>query len=72
NDPRVLVGIGAATQVSKLTLRWPSGEVTTQENLKADQSYSFVEPAGDSKATAVPHETARIGPSSRGSPHLEF
>ncbi|MHC5539433.1 CRTAC1 family protein [Singulisphaera rosea] len=54
NDPRVLVGIGAATQVSKLTLRWPSGEVTTQENLKADQSYSFVEPAGDSKATAVP------------------
>jgi enediyne biosynthesis protein E4 len=56
NDPRVLIGIGAATQVKKVTFRWPSGIVSTLEDLKANQEYKVVEPKDEvpqprSKAT---------------------
>src|SRR5262249_21779314 len=34
HDPRVLIGVGAAPEVAKLTVRWPSGEVTTREHLE--------------------------------------
>ena len=45
NDPRVLVGVGPGEVVEKVTVRWPSGAVTTMDNVKADQSYKVVEPA---------------------------
>jgi hypothetical protein len=44
NDPRVLVGIGPVTDVKKVVIRWPSGIVSTLENLKVDQDYKVVEP----------------------------
>jgi hypothetical protein len=44
NDPRVLVGIGQHTQIKKVTIRWPSGIVSTRENLPVDQDHKFVEP----------------------------
>jgi hypothetical protein len=44
NDPRLTVGIGTADEVSKLTVYWPSGAVTTREHLKADRAYKLVEP----------------------------
>jgi hypothetical protein len=44
NDPRVLVGVGPATVVNKVTIRWPSGFVTRLENLKVDQDTKVVEP----------------------------
>jgi hypothetical protein len=46
NDPRVLVGVGPATAVSKVQIRWPSGRQSTLENLKVDQTYTVIEPAG--------------------------
>jgi hypothetical protein len=52
NDPRVLVGIGTADEVTKLTVRWPSGAVSSQERLKADRSYSIVEPEAAKTASA--------------------
>jgi hypothetical protein len=44
NDPRLLIGVGPGNVVAKITIRWPSGVVSTMENVKADQSYKVVEP----------------------------
>ena len=34
NDPRLLIGVGAADEVTRLTVRWPSGAVSTLEHLE--------------------------------------
>lgn len=44
NDPRLLIGVGKADVIEKLTIRWPSGAVTTQTNVKTNQAYPIVEP----------------------------
>jgi enediyne biosynthesis protein E4 len=49
NDGRVLVGLGATTEIKKVVFRWPSGIVSTLEKLKVDQEYKVVEPT-----TSVP------------------
>jgi hypothetical protein len=43
NDPRVLVGLGEAPEVVKLTVRWPSGAETVREHLAVDKEYEIVE-----------------------------
>ncbi|WP_020466863.1 CRTAC1 family protein, partial [Singulisphaera acidiphila] len=43
NDPRLTIGLGQASEVKKLTVRWPSGVVTTRENVKANQALKVVE-----------------------------
>ena len=49
NDGRVLVGLGKAAKVDKITLRWPSGTVQTLEDVKPGQTLKVVEPAEGSK-----------------------
>jgi hypothetical protein len=44
NDPRLLIGVGSAPVVKKIRIRWPSGIVTTRENLEVDRDYKIVEP----------------------------
>ena len=44
NDPRVLVGVGPVDEVKKVEIRWPSGIVSTLEDLKVDLEYKVVEP----------------------------
>jgi hypothetical protein len=44
NDPRPLIGVGAAAEVTRLTIRWPSGVVSMREHLAADQTHEIVEP----------------------------
>jgi hypothetical protein len=53
NDPRLTVGVGTADEVAKVTVRWPSGLVSTLEHLKTDQGYKIVEPAGQKTAAIV-------------------
>jgi hypothetical protein len=36
-DPRAHFGLGSATSVKELTVRWPDGKVTRRENVAADQ-----------------------------------
>jgi hypothetical protein len=43
SDPRVLIGVGPASEVAKLTLRWPSGTVSTFEHLETNKTYEIVE-----------------------------
>src|SRR5262249_50918244 len=38
-DPRLHFGLGAATLVSRLEVRWPSGRMDRYQGLKADRGY---------------------------------
>jgi len=46
----LLVGIGDATKIDQLTIRWPTGKTQTFENLPADQRLQFVEGKADYRA----------------------
>ncbi len=60
NDSRVTVGIGKASEVKKVVIRWPSGIVQTLENLKVDQEYKIVEPkTGSPQQPAGPAEKTK-------------
>jgi hypothetical protein len=50
HDPRLLIGLGTAGTVTRLTVRWPSGAVSTREQLAVDRAHTIVEPAGASAA----------------------
>jgi hypothetical protein len=54
NDLRVHFGLGSATKVDSLEIRWPSGAVETLRNLDADKYYSVLEGQG-----TVPAEKLR-------------
>ena len=45
NDGRVLIGLGAAKVVDKITLRWPYGTEQVLESVKVNQTIKVVEPA---------------------------
>jgi hypothetical protein len=61
NDMRLHFGLGAATKIDRVEIRWPSGTVDTLTNLQADHFYSVLEGAG-----VVPPE--RISPLSSNHP----
>ena len=44
HDPRLLIGVGDLSELKKITIRWPSGIVSTLEKVKTDQTYEVVEP----------------------------
>ena len=43
-DPRAHFGLGTATKVSKLTIRWPDGQVSHLANLEADRIVTVAPP----------------------------
>jgi hypothetical protein len=61
NDLRLHFGLGAATKIDSVEIRWPSGKVETLSNLEADKLYSVLEGQG-----SVPAE--RIRPLAAKSP----
>ncbi|HUY72302.1 MAG TPA: FG-GAP-like repeat-containing protein, partial [Gaiellaceae bacterium] len=44
-DPRAHFGLGAATKVEKLTIRWPDGRLSHLSNLAADQIVTVARPS---------------------------
>jgi enediyne biosynthesis protein E4 len=44
DDPRVHFGLGASTQIERLTVLWPSGARQTLENVAADRIITITEP----------------------------
>ncbi len=44
-DPRVHIGLGAATRADRIEIRWPSGLVQTLDHVAADQIVRIKEPA---------------------------
>jgi enediyne biosynthesis protein E4 len=54
SDTRVHFGLGTATSIDSLEIRWPSGKVETFKSLSADKFYNVLEGQG-----IVPAETIR-------------
>jgi enediyne biosynthesis protein E4 len=46
NDLRAHFGLGSATKIESLEIRWPSGAMETLKNLDADKFYSVLEGQG--------------------------
>jgi hypothetical protein len=44
SDPRILFGLGAATRVDRLRVRWPSGVTSSLADLPADRAVTIREP----------------------------
>jgi hypothetical protein len=44
HDPRLLVGLGAASESVKVTIRWPSGQISRLDQLATNQTHEIVEP----------------------------
>ena len=42
----VTFGLGTETEIQSVNIQWPSGKVTTLENLKADKLYQISEQDG--------------------------
>ena len=57
-DPRVHFGLGSATSVSQLSVRYPNGRVVERNNVAADHIVVF-RPAGRSAALARPGRSQR-------------
>jgi hypothetical protein len=53
NDPRILVGLGGATRVESVTIRWPSGARSRLTDLAAGQEHEVIEPAEDPSGVAA-------------------
>ncbi len=53
NDPITLAGLGLATQIERLEVRWPSGTTQQFESIKADQLVVITE--GQSTLSPQPH-----------------
>ena len=49
SDPRAHFGLGSAKTVDQLEVRWPSGRVSTIQNVKANQILTVTEPAEKAK-----------------------
>jgi enediyne biosynthesis protein E4 len=53
NDLRVHFGLGSATKIDSVEIRWPSGHVDTIKNLAADKFYSVLEGQGIVPASKI-------------------
>src|SRR5246127_3376763 len=53
SDTRVHFGLGTATSIDSLEIRWPSGKVETLKNLSADKFYSIFEGQGIVSADSI-------------------
>ena len=43
HDPRLTIGIGTVSKLDELTVRWPSGKVTTLKDVAVDQELHLIE-----------------------------
>jgi enediyne biosynthesis protein E4 len=68
NEPLVHLGLGRATKIRRLSVRWPSGHVQWFDDLDADRFYTITEPGGAapgppfSHRGKFPHDSHRIRP----------
>lgn len=58
NDLRVHFGLGSATKVDTVEIRWPSGAVDNLKNLAADHFYSVLEGKGIVSPEQIKPETS--------------
>ena len=54
NDPRVHFGLGAATRMDEVEIRWPNGKLEVLKDVPADAIYKVVEGEGIKNKIALP------------------
>jgi hypothetical protein len=54
NDPRVHFGLGAATRMDEVEIRWPNGKLEVLKDLPTDAIYKVVEGEGIKNRIALP------------------
>ena len=52
NDLRLHFGLGSATKIDSVEVRWPSGKIETLKDVSADKIYTIVEGQGIQTAAA--------------------
>lgn len=59
-DPRLLIGVGTATVLPKVVVRWPSGIEMALERVQVDRDYHLVEPRDGTPVpfTGVPERSS--------------
>jgi hypothetical protein len=53
HDPRMLIGVGQVPSIDRITIRWPSGSVSTLEHLATNRGYEVHE------STSIPRVSPR-------------
>jgi hypothetical protein len=53
------VGLGSADEPVKVTVRWPSGQVSRLGGLAISQTHEIIEPGARETATPQAHPAAR-------------
>ena len=54
NDPRLLIGLGPVVEVETVTIRWPSGAISTLEHVPPNRTYEVIEPRGEDRRPMPP------------------
>jgi hypothetical protein len=49
HDPRLLIGLGAASEFVRLTIRWPSGAISRLDRLATNRTHELIEPADETR-----------------------
>jgi enediyne biosynthesis protein E4 len=67
NDLRLHFGLGAASKMESVEIRWPNGDVESFQNIVADYIYTVVEGKGIQDKITLPPASA---PSGNSAPHV--
>jgi enediyne biosynthesis protein E4 len=67
NDLRLHFGLGAASKMESVEIRWPNGDVESFQNVVADYIYTVVEGKGIQDKITLPPPSS---PSRNGAPHV--
>ena len=54
NDLRLHFGLGSATKIDSVEVRWPTGKTETFKDVAADKIYSITEGQGIKETIALP------------------
>ncbi len=54
SDERLLFGLGAIAKINEVEVRWPSGQISTLENVRANQYLTIKESPANSQKPSRP------------------
>lgn len=72
SDMRLHFGLGCATQIDRITITWPLGQIQYLDNVAADQILEIVEPSFTLRDPAVLSGSTALDLHVRGDEHLAY
>jgi ASPIC and UnbV len=64
HDPRLLIGLGDASSATRVTVRWPSGQVDRYSNLASETGFLLREGADEPEVLPGAHSRKHLAPTS--------